>query len=67
MHAVGLVEAYSKAIARGGSLGSEEPPPPPLPQPKKGPATKGPLECMKRSTSTVRLHDQRSCIGRYRS
>ena len=36
-----------KAVARGGSLGSEEPPPP-----EKGPP-KGPLECTKRS---ARLH-----------
>ena len=36
-----------KAVARGGSLGFEEPPPPP--QSEKGPP-KGPLECTKRST-----------------
>ena len=43
-----VTEGYiSKALARGGSLGSEEPP-----QSEKGPP-KGPLECTKRST---RLH-----------
>ena len=41
---VALPEYKAKAVARGGSLGSEEPP-----QAKIGPP-KGPLECTKRST-----------------
>ena len=49
-HISGLYRGVSsKAVARGGFLGSEEPP-----QTKKGPP-KGPLECTKRSTITVCL------------
>ena len=47
-HPQGMPTLDVFGVARGGSMGSEEPPP----QSEKGPL-KGPLECTKRST---RLH-----------
>ena len=53
--------SYLKAVASGGSLGSEEPPPD-----KKGPP-KGPLECMKRSTRMYKEVHYYNLLGQHRS